>query len=718
MNAAAPSCAGVPPPTVLRPVIPAQRTVGGGATPRAAHGGGGGNGGGPYPRPDFYQPWTARVNPGLEAAREQGRTWARAVGMFDEGVWDEASFDAIDIVRAAAYCFPDTPGPLLALLAEWGIWAFYFDDAFLERFKRSGDARGAREYVQRSAAILGADPPEAADAAQRALAELWSRTVPLMSEHWRRRFARHTVDQLRESIWELENIDAHRVPNPVEYLRRRRGTAGGEWVAELVEVAAAAELAPELVGTRPLRVLRDSFGDSILLANDLFSYRREIEEEDEVNNGVLVLERFLGLPAPAAADAVNRLLTSRMQQFENTLLAEVPLMLEERAAEPADRLRVLGYAKGLRDFQAGMHRWMEESPRYARAFREGGSDSAQASEALLRPLPAPSGLGTAAARLWATYRAVEQKPRHEPATADLPDLDLGYPVQVNPYIDSVRSEVEEWAVRMGMLDGIVWTEQHFRRADLVGWSGATHPRAARETLTRIAEWYVWRAYVDAVLEHWFTPHRDYLGAKAYLSRIAAFLPSDGVSVPPPANVAERALVDLWPATFAGFTPRLRAEFPVHVREFADGRLWELANRAQGRVPDSVDYLEMRRHTAGQGFATDLVQHAAGTDIEGLDDIEAAFADVAAWSGDIRSYHADVERDGSVNNGVLVLERLLGASPRQAMDIARDLVVARMRELGGSDDMADGRYLSALRTWLGGSIAHEEQRTGSDEEATR
>lgn len=289
---------------------------------------------------------------------------------------------------------------------------------------------------------------------------------------------------------------------------------------------------------------------------------------------------------------------------------------------------------------------------------------------------------------------------------------------MNPYIDSVRPEVEEWAVRMGMLDGIVWTERHFRGADPVGWVGATHPRAARETLTRIAKWYVWRAYVDAVLERWFTPRRDHLGAKAYLSRIAAFLPGDGVSMPPPANVAERALVDLWPATFAEFSPRLRGGFPVHVGEFTDGRLWELANRAQGRVPDSVDYLEMRRHTAGQGFATDLVQHAAGTDIEGLGDIEAAFADVAAWREDIRSYHADVEGEGSVNNGVLVLERLLGASPKQAMEIARDLVAARMRELDGSDDTADGIYLSALRAWLGGSIAHEELRTTSDEEAER
>lgn len=679
------------------------------------------------PRPDFYLPWPARANPARETARARARTWARGIGMLDEGVWDEARFDAIDLAGAAAYCFPEAPDPLLALLVEWGDWAFYFDDAFLERFKRGRDASGAREYVERSAALLGADPPEPLDAAQRALADLWSRTAPLMSEHWRARFARHTVEQMREALWELANLGADRLPNPVEYLRRRRGTAGGDWSAELVELAGAVELPPALVGTRPLRVLRDCFGDATLLGNDLFSYRREIEEEDEVNNGVLVLEHFLGLTPPAAAEVVNRLLTSRMQQFENTLLTELPLLFEEHAADPADRLRVLGYAKGLQDFRAGIHQWMEESSRYRGAFLEPEESQAADARALSRPsFPAPRGLGTAAARLCEAYRPVAPAVRTDASAVPVSgfEFDHAYPAYSSPHADAVRAEVADWAFRMGMLDGIVWSERDFERIDITGWAGATHPEAARETLTRIAKWYAWRAYLDAVLERWFTPRRDYLGAKAYLSRIAAFLPGDGVSMPPPANVVERALADLWPATFAAFTPTLRRAFPGHVRQFADGRLWELANRAQGRVPDSVDYLEMRRHTAGQGFATDLLRHATGTDadtaaadadgtestnIAGLEDAETAFADIAAWRADIAAYPVDVEAEGSVNNGVLVLERLLGASPQQAMDIARDLVLARMHELDDAgDDGADGRYLDSLRAWLGGSFAHTHE----------
>lgn len=76
--------------------------------------------------------------------------------------------------------------------------------------------------------------------------------------------------------------------------------------------------------SRPLLVLRDTFSDAVHLRNDLFSYQREVEDEGENSNGVLVLEKFLGCTTQEAAEAVNDLLTSRLQQFENTALTEVP----------------------------------------------------------------------------------------------------------------------------------------------------------------------------------------------------------------------------------------------------------------------------------------------------------------------------------------------------------------------------------------------------------
>ncbi|MDT0478441.1 germacradienol/geosmin synthase, partial [Streptomyces sp. DSM 41014] len=140
-----------------------------------------------------------------------------------------------------------------------------------------------------------------------------------------------------------------------EYIEMRRKVGGAPWSAGLVEYAAGAEVPAEVAGSRPLRVLRDAFSDGVHLRNDLFSYQREVEEEGENSNGVLVLERFLGCSTQEAAEAVNDLLTSRLHQFENTALTELGPLCAEKGLDPAQTASVLAYVKGLQDWQSGGH---------------------------------------------------------------------------------------------------------------------------------------------------------------------------------------------------------------------------------------------------------------------------------------------------------------------------------------------------------------------------
>src|SRR5439155_832775 len=83
--------------------------------------------------------------------------------------------------------------------------------------------------------------------------------------------------------------------------------------------------------------------------------QRETESEGEINNGVLVLERFFGYSPQRAADTVNDLITSRLQQFENTALTELPALFEEHRLGAQARVDVGLYVKGLQDWQAGGH---------------------------------------------------------------------------------------------------------------------------------------------------------------------------------------------------------------------------------------------------------------------------------------------------------------------------------------------------------------------------
>ncbi len=87
-----------------------------------------------------------------------------------------------------------------------------------------------------------------------------------------------------------------------------------------------------VAGTRPLRVLMETFSDAVHLRNDLFSYQREVEDEGELSNGVLVLETFFGCTTQEAADLVNDVLTSRLHQFEHTAFTEVPAVALEQGS--------------------------------------------------------------------------------------------------------------------------------------------------------------------------------------------------------------------------------------------------------------------------------------------------------------------------------------------------------------------------------------------------
>src|SRR6185369_5837219 len=170
------------------------------------------------------------------------------------------------------------------------------------------------------------------------LADLWARTVPDRTPAWRRRFVETTRALLDESLWELANINAGRVSNPIEYIEMRRKVGGAPWSANLVEHSVDAEVPDVIAAARPMRVLRDTFADAIHLRNDLFSYQREVEDEGELSNGVLVMERFLGCDTQTAAELVNELLTSRLQQFEHTAVTEVPPILDENGIDPDQRL--------------------------------------------------------------------------------------------------------------------------------------------------------------------------------------------------------------------------------------------------------------------------------------------------------------------------------------------------------------------------------------------
>jgi germacradienol/geosmin synthase len=619
--------------------------------------------------PEFYLPYPARLNPNLEHAREHSAAWARDMGMLGGEIWDARALAAHDYALLCACTHPDCDRPMLDLITDWYVMVFFFDDHFLETFKRSRDHAGARNYLDRLERFMSDEPPAPENPAEQGLEDLWARTVPAMSRQWRRRFVTATHNLMVESMWELENINAGRVANPIEYLQMRRRVGGAPWSAALVEYAVGAEVPARFAATRPLEVLNDSFADAVHLRNDLFSYQREVGEEGENANAVLVFEKFFGYPTQRAADLVGDLLTSRMQQFEDTALTEIPALLIDRGANAAEAAAVTGFVKGLQDWQSGGHEWHTKSSRYMNA-------------AATRP--SGTGLRTRA-------RQHSHVPLRPVGHLKVPPLYMPYRNRLSPHIGVARNHVLTWAAGMGMADDGMWDERRLRGLDCALCAAAINPDGSPEQIDLASDWLTWGTYADDFYPRMFGTRRDLAGARACNERLALFMPACSKTDPPePVNALERGLADLWRRTAPGLGARARENLRAAVLDMLRSWLWELGNQAVNRVPDPVDYVEMRRET----FGTELIMSMARLgragdeadavppeiyDTRVIREMETAAADYACFTNDLFSYQKEIQFGGELHNMVLVVEHFFDVDRWTAAAVVAKLMAERMRQ---------------------------------------
>jgi len=706
----------------------------------------------PFTLPEFYMPYPARLNPHLESARQHSKAWARAMTMIEgSDIWDERTFDAHDYALLCAYTHPDCDAEALALVTDWYVWVFFFDDHFLDIFKRSRDMAGAKDYLDRLNAFmpLGGtdDHPEPTNQVEAGLADLWARTVPVMSAGWRARFAESTRHLLEESLWELDNITEGRVANPVEYIEMRRKVGGAPWSAGLVEYAAAAEVPDAVAASRPLRVLKDTFADGVHLRNDLFSYQREVEDEGEMANGVLVLERFLGCGTQEAAECVNDLITSRLQQFEHTALTELAPLFAETGLDPASCAAVLAYVKGLQDWQSGGHEWHMRSSRYMNGAADpDGSPAAQL-------LSGPLGLGTSAARLLpsiaATMPARLRKHSHVPFSPvghlGLPEFCMPFELSLSPHLDRSRRHTIDWARRMGIYDDVplIWTEEAHRGFDFALCSAGIDPDATVEELDLSAQWLSWGTYGDDYYPRVFGGTGDLAGARATNARLLALMPLDaGLPAVVPVTPLERGLSDLWTRTAGPMADEGRRSLRTAIDDMVGSWVWELDNQRHHRIPDPVDYIEMRRKTFGSDLTLSLCRLAHARNVpqevyrsRAVGSMEKSAVDYACLLNDVFSYQKEIQYEGELHNAVLVVESFFDCDRHQALGIVSDLMTSRMRQfehavsvelpalcrdfdLPEETRAALDEYAGELRDWMAGILNWHRKCLRYDEATLR
>jgi germacradienol/geosmin synthase len=181
--------------------------------------------------------------------------------------------------------------------------------------------------------------------------------------------------------------------------------------------------------------------------------------------------------------------------------------------------------------------------------------------------------------------------------------------------------------------------------------------------------------------------RDMVGAKVFHERLGAFMPVDG-SAPSlvPMNPVESGLADVWTHTAGPMSPDDRREFRRAIRDMTESWMWELANQIHNRIPDPVDYIEMRRKTFGSDLTMSLSRLAHGQLVPAtiyrtrpMRALDNSAADYACLTNDIFSYQKEIEFEGELNNGVLVFQHFLDCGKQQAVEIVNHLMTARMQQ---------------------------------------
>jgi germacradienol/geosmin synthase len=213
------------------------------------------------------------------------------------------------------------------------------------------------------------------------------------------------------------------------------------------------------------------------------------------------------------------------------------------------------------------------------------------------------------------------------------------------------------------------------------------PAADQPELDLGSAWLCWGTYGDDYYPAAFGRGRNPAPAKAQNRRLLALMPLDaGAQAPPPANPLERGLADLWARTAASLAIGQKHEFREAVAVMVDSWLWELDGRFLHRIPDPVDYLEMRRHTFGCLLTKSLARIGRGGQVppeiwqtRTLQALEDTAANYACLLNDIYSYQKEIEFEGEIFNGVLAVQDFLGCSTGQAIEVVHDLMTSRMRQ---------------------------------------
>ncbi len=259
-----------------------------------------------------------------------------------------------------ARCFPAAHPDWFGLLCRWLAWAFIVDDE-LDDGPAGRDAARCRGAIEGLLAAVEGNPDPGNGFAV-ALAELWERTTRGRSGGWRLRFEVNLRDWLWSYHTETVQRSREEFPAIPEYLAHRRHTVGTLWCVDLMEAALGIELPAAVHQLPEFGALCGAAAEHIGLFNDVLSGEKE-RRLGYTHNSVLLHEKHSGMSTSEAVEAVNVLLTERIEMLDASARILLDHLETAGFGEPVRAETRTGIA-GLRALVRGNFDWHFEVGRY------------------------------------------------------------------------------------------------------------------------------------------------------------------------------------------------------------------------------------------------------------------------------------------------------------------------------------------------------------------
>ncbi|WP_233507628.1 terpene synthase family protein [Spongiactinospora gelatinilytica] len=311
----------------------------------------------------------------------------------------------------------------------------------------------------------------------------------------------------------------------------------------------------------------------------------------------------------------------------------------------------------------------------------------------------------------------------------LPDLCVPFPSRINPFEAEAAEHTTAWAARLGLIAGGAEADR-FAGESYARLVARLYPEASLPDLALAADLNSWFHVFDDQFEL-AEVGRDPRLARRLAERAEALL--RGEPPGPSAGPVLLGLADL------GARMRVRADeawwqrFSADLRQCLDAAMWEVDNRATGKVPDPETYVERKLDIAYVPPSFDLIELVEHFEVPMAIRHSPEYTALRHEAGHVVVCTNDViglRREllqGEFHNLVIVLWKANGGSLQDAVDqveqtvrdrigrflAAKDALERRLDALRASEQVrvATRRCVTGLEDWMRGYLdwARETRR---------